>query len=480
MALNLTAKNMKKQFTLLGLVLVGLAALAFTNAYHGLFYGVLQDSTFTASRVLVSDGSKNAASSSVTSTTLGFLDATSSIQTQLNSKVPAPAGTMVFGGSATASAIPIMDSTGTNYVKTTATIESNVGIFRGGFRSDGADQYIFRAGDHAGENAPVNAYSSYVGPLSGQYATGINNDFSGYGSGQYVLGNANTFHGWNAGNQAIYGTSNVGEGFGALEFGTNASENIVNGVHAGEYATNMTDCDIGGYFAAQRGYNMARNIIHGQRAAQNAENMTDSIVLGDAAMQNATNAHHVIILGANGGNPTNAHRIWIDPEAPSNDGFWDPFIGGDTTNRTFRIGGSIEATNGIVTSAVLAVDDTFEGMLIPGLNNSGGVTQWDAVYLNSSSQWVKADANGSGTYPARGLAIATASTGNATTIITGGTVRNGGWSWTPGGTLYLSTTAGGLTQSVPATTGDKVQVIGFALTATVIAVQISPDYGTAP
>ena len=43
-------------------------------------------SDLTVSRVLVSDGSKNVTSSSVTSTTLAFLDATSSIQTQLNAK----------------------------------------------------------------------------------------------------------------------------------------------------------------------------------------------------------------------------------------------------------------------------------------------------------------------------------------------------------------------------------------------------------
>jgi len=40
----------------------------------------------TASRVLVSDGSGDVSASSVTSTTLGFVDATSSIQTQLDTK----------------------------------------------------------------------------------------------------------------------------------------------------------------------------------------------------------------------------------------------------------------------------------------------------------------------------------------------------------------------------------------------------------
>jgi hypothetical protein len=43
--------------------------------------------TVTASRVLVSDGSGLVSASSITSTTLGFLDVTSSVQTQLNTKV---------------------------------------------------------------------------------------------------------------------------------------------------------------------------------------------------------------------------------------------------------------------------------------------------------------------------------------------------------------------------------------------------------
>lgn len=112
-------------------------------------------------------------------------------------------------------------------------------------------------------------------------------------------------------------------------------------------------------------------------------------------------------------------------------------------------------------------DDTFTGDTITGLNNTGGVTQWDAVYLNGSSQWAVADANGTGTYPAAGLAIATVSTGNATAVLVRGVVRNDAWTWTPGGRLYLSATAGGLTQTAPATSGDKVQDVGFALSADV-------------
>lgn len=129
-------------------------------------------------------------------------------------------------------------------------------------------------------------------------------------------------------------------------------------------------------------------------------------------------------------------------------------------------------------SAALGTDDTLEGVTIAGLNNSGGVTQWDSVYLNSSSQWVLADANGSGTFPCRGLATATVATANASTVVTRGTVRNDAWNWTPGGAVYLSTTAGGLTQTAPSATTEIVQVIGYALTADILFVNITGEYLT--
>jgi hypothetical protein len=141
------------------------------------------------------------------------------------------------------------------------------------------------------------------------------------------------------------------------------------------------------------------------------------------------------------------------------------------------VGGSI-TVGGVEFGTTLSSDDTYAGIIRSGFNNSGGVTQWDAVYLNSSSQWVLADANGSGTYPAQGLAVATVATGNATTVITRGTVRNDAWNWTVGGLIYLSTTAGGLTQTPPSTAGDKVQVMGYALNADTMAVNISDTYTT--
>jgi len=118
-----------------------------------------------------------------------------------------------------------------------------------------------------------------------------------------------------------------------------------------------------------------------------------------------------------------------------------------------------------VRSGALGTDNTYNGKTITGLNAGATIAQWEAVYLGGSSTWLLADANGSGTFPARGLATAAYVNTNAATILVEGTVRNDAWNWTPGGTIYLSGTAGALTQTAPSASGDKVQQVGFALTA---------------
>lgn len=110
-----------------------------------------------------------------------------------------------------------------------------------------------------------------------------------------------------------------------------------------------------------------------------------------------------------------------------------------------------------------ATDDTYQGDVTVGLNAGATIAQWDAVYLNSSSQWVLADADGSGTFPARGLAVSSGTSDNPLSVLKRGIVRNDAWSWTPGGDIFLSTTAGGLTQTAPA----NAQRVGYAKTADV-------------
>jgi hypothetical protein len=129
-------------------------------------------------------------------------------------------------------------------------------------------------------------------------------------------------------------------------------------------------------------------------------------------------------------------------------------------------------------NAALGTDDTLTGDTIAGLNAGATVAQWEAVYLGGSSTWLLADANGSGTYPAVGMGVSSGTNGNPLTVLVRGTVRNDAWNWTPGGAIYLSATAGGLTQTAPSSSGDKVQVVGRALTADIAFFDFNSTYLT--
>ncbi len=122
-------------------------------------------------------------------------------------------------------------------------------------------------------------------------------------------------------------------------------------------------------------------------------------------------------------------------------------------------------------------DDTYSGLTITGKNAGATIAQWEVVYMGASFQWLLADSNGANTYPAAGVAVAAGTSGNPLTVLTRGVVRNDAWNWSVG-RIYLSTTAGGLTQTPPATTGDKVQDVGFALSADVAFLDFNGTYLT--
>jgi hypothetical protein len=150
-------------------------------------------------------------------------------------------------------------------------------------------------------------------------------------------------------------------------------------------------------------------------------------------------------------------------------------------------GGAVFATdptlNGAKTTvnAVPSSDNTYDGTAIVGRTAGATIAQWGAVYMGSGGSWLLADANGTGTYPAQGLATASYVNTNAATVLVHGVARNDAWAWTVGGRIYLSgdpTTNGGLTQTAPSTSGDKVQYMGYALSADSMYVDPSPEYIT--
>ncbi len=137
-----------------------------------------------------------------------------------------------------------------------------------------------------------------------------------------------------------------------------------------------------------------------------------------------------------------------------------PVINGATLNGDIQI------------DATPNTDDTWNGKSTNTFNAAGTIAQFDCVYLTSSSTWALTDADAIGT-AGNVLVMMAGEAGTDTNplrvIEPGSWVRNDAWNWTVGGVLYLDTsTAGGLTQTVPSGTDDVVKIVGHAVSADVI------------
>lgn len=89
-----------------------------------------------------------------------------------------------------------------------------------------------------------------------------------------------------------------------------------------------------------------------------------------------------------------------------------------------------------------------------------------ALYIASDGNLEEADASSSATMPCMGMAL---ESGTGTkSILLSGFIRDDSWAWTSGGKIYVSTTTGALTQTVPSGSGDQVQVVGVAKSADIV------------
>ena len=87
----------------------------------------------------------------------------------------------------------------------------------------------------------------------------------------------------------------------------------------------------------------------------------------------------------------------------------------------------------------------------------------------------KADADSSSTVGRLYLIAESISAGSSGKALRSGIARCDSWSWsTSGGALYVSDTAGEMTQTAPSSTGQQVQIVGHALTSTIIDFNPSP------
>jgi len=86
----------------------------------------------------------------------------------------------------------------------------------------------------------------------------------------------------------------------------------------------------------------------------------------------------------------------------------------------------------------------------------------DACYVKSDGKLWKGDADAIATANVLFLALATISADAEGDFLHRGVARDDSWDWTVGGQIYLSCTAGALTQTAPSGTDDVIQILGIA------------------
>ena len=150
----------------------------------------------------------------------------------------------------------------------------------------------------------------------------------------------------------------------------------------------------------------------------------------------------------------------------------------DTTTGVITAGGltlSEAASVSIGTPLLPTTDHTYSGMSAEMLAG-GTIGAQDLVCIHTTTQEVVvADASAVATARAIGIAPAAISNAATGTVLLQGFIRDTSWSWTTGGVLYLSETAGVLTHTAPTTDGAFVQIVGIALSPVVAYINPSLD-----
>jgi hypothetical protein len=119
-------------------------------------------------------------------------------------------------------------------------------------------------------------------------------------------------------------------------------------------------------------------------------------------------------------------------------------------------------------------DGGFHGIYEKGIYGENLIAG-DLVYLKSDGKYWKALADSESTLPCIGLATISGNAESNNNILKTGYYRDDSWSWTIGGLLYLDITTGGeLTQTIPSGSGKFVQIVGYAISSTVI--YFKPDF----
>lgn len=127
-----------------------------------------------------------------------------------------------------------------------------------------------------------------------------------------------------------------------------------------------------------------------------------------------------------------------------------------------------------------AVDKTVSGPSTDTFQAGENITEFQLCYYKSDGKWWKADADTESIASSMlGVSLETKTAGNAmSTALAGCFIRNDAWAWTVGAKLYMSTTDGAITETMPSGSLDVIRIIGYAVSADVIYFNPSGSYVT--
>jgi len=172
--------------------------------------------------------------------------------------------------------------------------------------------------------------------------------------------------------------------------------------------------------------------------------------------------YYGLYVNVNTGGSGNAYAIYVNAgkvRLGLSSGTSVSSVGVDSSGNliTFTAGGS----DSITLTPSPSTDHSATGIKV-SLTAGETLVIGDVVYMKSDGKVWKADADATGLYPAIAIALAGASADASVEVLMKGIMRDDTWNWTVGGVIYLSTTAGALTQTAPTGSGHVVQVIGVA------------------
>ena len=113
-----------------------------------------------------------------------------------------------------------------------------------------------------------------------------------------------------------------------------------------------------------------------------------------------------------------------------------------------------------------SADHSANGNITSEINAGETITAFNCVYLKSDGEWWKTDADDVATVEGElAIALESGTDNNSLKVaLSGSYVRDDTWAWTIGSPVYISGTAGELTQTKPA----LAREVGIAISATVI------------